>query len=520
MRTLFVEIMLFLCISIVSFAQGTDVVYTPASAKPSIEKALQGLKSYDFDCISNGQRINDNCLFIDAFFIEQMKEFMKNTCPDAEFGTDYRYPSCTHAKIVARYSHTTRLNWSGIWQWIVSNVEVTFYFGISEQYTYTFKLPNFKQNGNDFSGGNVYNSLRERVSRYVLRYNGNMVLKLHSYKTKWTESSLKTYYSTSADQIEGIYESVVSAQGHRDNKYKLGVKKMQDGNYALIYLGGANLYDDWREGEIKAFLSPTSTSRVYKAKWLMLGKDISNDYYITISENSMNVRSNDSNEKYLKLYPTAEMIARNSVSSGTGFFINTKGYIVTNYHCIEDAKSIKVSGVNGDSNKKYNAVVEVTDKQNDLAILRISDSSFRPLANIPYVFKFTTSNVGEDCFVLGYPLISTMGKDIKLTNGIISSKSGYEGNVSQYQISAPVQPGNSGGPVFDKSGNVIGIVQAKHTQAENAGYAIKASYIRNLIELLPIEIKLPQISQLKGKSIPMQVELASKYVCLIIVNGD
>ena len=176
--------------------------------------------------------------------------------------------------------------------------------------------------------------------------------------------------------------------------------------------------------------------------------------------------------------------------------------------------------MNGDSNKKYNAVVEVTDKQNDLAILRISDSSFRPLANIPYVFKFTTSNVGEDCFVLGYPLISTMGKDIKLTNGIISSKSGYEGNVSQYQISAPVQPGNSGGPVFDKSGNVIGIVQAKHTQAENAGYAIKASYIRNLIELLPIEIKLPQTSQLKGKSIPMQVELASKYVCLIIVNGD
>jgi S1-C subfamily serine protease len=113
-----------------------------------------------------------------------------------------------------------------------------------------------------------------------------------------------------------------------------------------------------------------------------------------------------------------------------------------------------------------------------------------------------------------------MGMDIKLTNGIISSKTGYDGNIAQYQISAPVQPGNSGGPLFDKNGNIIGIVQAKHTQAENAGYAIKASYIRNLIELLPIEIKLPQTSQLKGKSIPMQVELASKYVCLIIVNGD
>jgi S1-C subfamily serine protease len=295
---------------------------------------------------------------------------------------------------------------------------------------------------------------------------------------------------------------------------------MQDGNYALIYLGGANLYDDWREGEIKAFLSPTSTSRVYKAKWLMLGKDISNDYYITISENSMDVRSDDSNEKYLKLYPTAEMIVRNSVSSGTGFFINTKGYIVTNYHCVESAKSIKVSGVNGDSNKKYNAVVEVTDKQNDLAILKISDSSFRPLTNIPYAFKFTTSNVGEDCFVLGYPLISTMGKDIKLTNGIISSKSGYEGNVSQYQISAPVQPGNSGGPLFDKDGNVIGIVQAKHREAENAGYAIKSSYIRNLVELLPITISFPTNNLLKGKSLPQQVNLASKAVCIVIVNEN
>jgi S1-C subfamily serine protease len=155
-----------------------------------------------------------------------------------------------------------------------------------------------------------------------------------------------------------------------------------------------------------------------------------------------------------------------------------------------------------------------------LAILKITDISFTPLTNIPYTFKYTTSSVGEDCFVLGYPLISTMGLDIKLTNGIISSKTGFEGNIAEYQMSAPVQPGNSGGPLFDKNGNIIGVVCAKHREAENAGYAIKASYIRNLVELLPTGITMPQTNLLAGKALPKQVELASKAVCMIIVNGD
>ena len=107
--------------------------------------------------------------------------------------------------------------------------------------------------------------------------------------------------------------------------------------------------------------------------------------------------------------------------------------------------------------------------------------------------------------MLGYPLISTMGMDIKLTNGIISAKTGYQGDVSQYQISAPIQPGNSGGPLFDKNGNLIGIVCAKHTEAENAGYAIKVSYLNNLADALSESIVLPQNNRLIGKTLPDQV---------------
>ena len=233
--------------------------------------------------------------------------------------------------------------------------------------------------------------------------------------------------------------------------------------------------------------------------------------------------------RFIKKYPTLDMYAELEQAdennkptqwSGTGFFLSKDGYIITNYHVVENARTIKVSGINDDNKISYTARVEISDKQNDLAILKITDISFTPLTNIPYTFKYTTSSVGEDCFVLGYPLISTMGLDIKLTNGIISSKTGFEGNIAEYQMSAPVQPGNSGGPLFDKNGNIIGIVCAKHREAENAGYAIKASYIRNLVELLPTSITMPQTNLLAGKALPKQVELASKAVCMIIVNGD
>lgn len=201
----------------------------------------------------------------------------------------------------------------------------------------------------------------------------------------------------------------------------------------------------------------------------------------------------------IKVYPTSSMYydeqkrkdaerraaeekaSEPKVWSGTGFALKN-GYVVTNYHVVDGAMSIIVQGVKGDFNKSYKATIAVTDKNNDLAILKISDPSFPGFGAIPYSISSTTAEVGEDIFVLGYPLTSTMGDEIKLTTGIISSKTGFQGDVSLYQISAPVQPGNSGGPLFDKKGNVIGIVSSKHKGAENVGYAIKSMCLRNLIE--------------------------------------
>ena len=214
------------------------------------------------------------------------------------------------------------------------------------------------------------------------------------------------------------------------------------------------LPSNWKEGDIKASLTATATPGLYKAIWFGAWKQ-KMDMTVIFSEGLMTViDENKEKEIYIKTYPTYDMLPKqeqDSKWSGTGFFLTHNGYIVTNQHVIDGAKELKVIGINGDYKTNYNARVEVTDEHNDLAIIKITDSNFKSFASLPYAIRKTNANIGEDCFVLGYPLISTMGMDIKLTNGIISAKTGYQGDVSQYQISAPIQPGNSGGPLFDKS---------------------------------------------------------------------
>lgn len=205
--------------------------------------------------------------------------------------------------------------------------------------------------------------------------------------------------------------------------------------------------------------------------------------------------------------------------SGTGFALNN-GYIATNYHVVEDAKSIKVKGIKGNFNAEYNATVISTDKFNDLAIIKINDSRFNGFGTIPYRVKTSMSDVGEDVFVLGYPLTTTMGDEIKLTTGVISSKTGFQGDVSLYQTSAPIQPGNSGGPLFDGNGNLIGIVNAKHSGAENVSYAIKASYLKNLVESASTIPMLPTNNMVSGMSLSNKVKNLKNFVFMITCSNS
>ena len=227
---------------------------------------------------------------------------------------------------------------------------------------------------------------------------------------------------------------------------------------------------------------------------------------------------------FIKTYTTPEMYA-NSLKqdksqesfnqwSGTGFALKD-GYIVTNYHVIEGANSITIQGVNGNFNIQYNTSIVGTDKINDLALLKVTDPTFKGFGIIPYSISSAISEVGEEIFVLGYPLTSTMGDEIKLTTGVISSKTGFQGDIALYQISAPIQPGNSGGPLFDKNGNVIGIVSAKHKDAENVGYAVKTLYLQNLIESSLSSAIIPMTNSISEKTLPDKVKKLKTFVYMI-----
>ncbi|MBU1680845.1 MAG: trypsin-like peptidase domain-containing protein [Bacteroidetes bacterium] len=211
-------------------------------------------------------------------------------------------------------------------------------------------------------------------------------------------------------------------------------------------------------------------------------------------------------------------IASKLSSSATAFAITSDGYLVTNYHVVENSDSIIVKGINGNFEKGYLAELIIADKNNDLSIVKIRDNSFSKIDKIPFTINSHISEVGENVFVLGFPLPSSMGKEIKLTNGIISSKTGFQGDITLYQISAPIQPGNSGGPLFDSKGNLIGIINAKHLGTENVSYAIKSIYLINLIGSLD---KSPSISTkniLKTKSLPELVKKVEKFVYIIEVR--
>lgn len=220
----------------------------------------------------------------------------------------------------------------------------------------------------------------------------------------------------------------------------------------------------------------------------------------------------------IKIFPTEVNYKETQIASGTGFALTSDGVIVTNHHVVNGATTIKVRGVKGDFTKLYNAIVITEDKKNDLAIIKIDDINFIGLGSIPFLINGKSSDVGTSVFVMGYPLRASMGDEIKLTNGIISSKSGFQGDVTSYQITAPIQPGNSGGPLFDSNGNLIGIVNAKHTRAENVSYAIKSTYLLNLFDLMPTAPNLQTISSVIGKNLTEQVKTLKKFIYIIEVN--
>lgn len=328
-----------------------------------------------------------------------------------------------------------------------------------------------------------------------------------------TEEEIKKGIDQQSHAIVGIFENL-----EKDGLRLACIKK--DKGYFIIYIEG-DKWKRWRSGEVKAELIETSIPGLFKANWFDEHKQLEDKpVLIAFDKITMDVKIGEETTSYLKMYPTTTGITSSTeedvaeVWTGTGYAIGNS-YIVTNYHVAGEAKTISVKGIKGDMNTGYTAEMVAFDKTNDIAILRITDPNFKGLGTIPYAVQQRMADVGEDVFVLGYPLTQALGNEIKLTNGIVSSRTGFQGDISTYQMSAPVQPGNSGGPMFDSKGNVIGIVVAGVPGAENVGYAIKTSYLKILIESAGLNITFPANNTIATLSLAEKVKRVKNFVFYI-----
>lgn len=203
--------------------------------------------------------------------------------------------------------------------------------------------------------------------------------------------------------------------------------------------------------------------------------------------------------------------------SGTGFAISADGYLVTSYHVINGADSVFIENRTG---QRYKVKSIYRDKNHDLAILKIEDSAFTSFHDLPYAFKSSESDLGEKVFTLGYPR-----EDMVFGEGSLSSRSGFEGDTTAYQISIPVNPGNSGGPLLDNQGNLIGVISGKQLDQQGAAFAVKSAYLKQLIaqlssDSLDTPIKLPKKNQLAGAPRTKQLKRIEDFVFVIKVYNN
>ncbi|TWI88429.1 S1C family serine protease [Chitinophaga japonensis] len=167
---------------------------------------------------------------------------------------------------------------------------------------------------------------------------------------------------------------------------------------------------------------------------------------------------------------------------GTGFAISANGYIITNYHVVAGADSLYVQNNKGEAFKASSIFEDISS---DLAILKIADSTFKSQP-LPYALKPQQVRLGEEVFTMGYPR-----DEIVYGKGYISAQTGFNGDTVAYQVAIPVNPGNSGAPLMDNEGNIVGIITGKQTSSDGIAFAVKSAHLKRLLEEMPKE-KLPR----------------------------
>jgi serine protease Do len=208
-------------------------------------------------------------------------------------------------------------------------------------------------------------------------------------------------------------------------------------------------------------------------------------------------------------------------TGGTGFLIDGKGYLVTNAHVVKNATRVVVQNTLGE----YNARIVRLDPQADLALLKIEDTAYHPFIGLPYGISKTDADLGEDLFTLGYPR-----PDIVYNKGYLSAETGFQGDTLNFQITIAANPGNSGTPVLNNDGEVVGIVSSTQQNAQGMVFAVRSKNIFRALDAMKEDsvllksdsslshLKIPLSSSLKGLDRRAQIKRIEDYIYIVKRN--
>ncbi len=271
----------------------------------------------------------------------------------------------------------------------------------------------------------------------------------------------------------------------------------------------------WRTSAIAAGVALLTSFITYS---IIGGSDRrSQSVYNTISHKIENI-NND--QKRLKLVQDSLMKSINKKATpvptsdvrytATGFALTNDGYFVTAYHVINDGNGDPDSVyIQSNDGVYYKASLVNFSGKADIAILKVDKKNFRfAKTDLPYAFADEKSDLGERIFTLGYP-----DNDVVYSEGYISSRNGYGGNAAQYTLELPVGHGQSGSPVWDASGNLIGILTAIGNANESKTYAVSSQELLELLHTIPNEssLRIPRSSRIKRISREQQIAQLENY---------
>jgi serine protease Do len=206
---------------------------------------------------------------------------------------------------------------------------------------------------------------------------------------------------------------------------------------------------------------------------------------------------------------------------GTGFLIDGKGYLITNAHVVENANRVLVQNTLGE----YHARIIQLDSKADLALLRIDDTAYHPFNGLPYGFSKTGAELGEELFTLGYPRT-----DIVYGKGYLSAETGFKGDTTTYQLTIAANPGNSGTPVLNNDGEVIGMVSSTQQNAQGMVFAVRSTDIFRAVDSMKVDsslqkmdsnlvhLHIPTTSSLRGVDRVHQIKRIEDYVFIVKRN--